>query len=156
MYFSRKVRVPVAPRPDRIYLHRIERVLKQRGIATKRHENAIEAKLFSWNELLTISDADRFSWTKLRVENQNSRLELKFFYNWPLQAVAHFMLTVFVAAFMNRFGESEALLPMIASMNLALALASFAWAHFYATKLSTELTTTALDSHISDSWLESA
>ncbi len=156
MHFSRKIRVPALPRADRLYLLRIERLLKRRGIGVERQGNAIEAKLFSWNELLTITDSDRFSWAKLRVESQDSRLELRFFYNWSLQAVAHFMLTVFVTAFMNRFGEAEALLPMIASMNLALALASFVWAHFYASRLTTELTATALDSHISDSWLESA
>ncbi len=157
MPFTRKIQLSASHASDpATTLYRIERHLQRRDFKPKRQEKAVVLQLFSWSELLSAKEADRFSWDSVTLEHQDGTLRLDFKYNWILQAFAHFAMTIFVTAFMNRFGNPEAIIPMIASMNLALGMCSFVWAYLYAGKFTAEIAEIASDERAPAVWGKSA
>lgn len=119
----------------------IEKFFKKRDIRLERSADGAKAavRLFVWNELISAKDANRFSWQRIDLKRDEASIKLHFRYNWSLQALAHFALSVFSVTFVNRFGSSEMALPMLLSMNGLFFLGSIIWAVRYAAKLSTEI-----------------
>lgn len=118
---------------------RVERHLRLRDIQVTRKENGVEAQLFSWNEFFRTKDADRLNWNSLHLEKRDEAIHLHMGYNWMLQALAHFTMSLFALSFLVRLGNLGIAIPLLLSLNGALAAFSLYAARGYAKKLAGEI-----------------